>query len=95
VLVIDNGLYEVTGGQATAGAGHADFAALARASGIRRTYTFDDAAAWRAGADEALSGPGPVLIWLKVKGRRGQKTPAAPRPMPEQIARLKQALGGT
>src|SRR5438309_4860837 len=34
LLIIDNGLYEVTGGQATAGAGHTDFAGLARAAGI-------------------------------------------------------------
>src|SRR5437016_4550252 len=29
LLIIDNGLYEVTGGQPHAGAGHADFAGLA------------------------------------------------------------------
>ena len=49
--------------------------------------------AWRAGAGEALAGPGPVVIWLQVEGRLGQKTPRPPRPMAEQIARLQQALG--
>jgi thiamine pyrophosphate-dependent acetolactate synthase large subunit-like protein len=93
VLVLDNGMYEVTGGQPTAGTGHTDFAGLARAAGIRRVYAFDTAEAWRAGAAEALSGPGPVVVWLKVEGRLGQKTPSAPRPMAQQIARLKQALG--
>jgi thiamine pyrophosphate-dependent acetolactate synthase large subunit-like protein len=93
VLIMDNGLYEVTGGQATAGAGHTDFAGLARAAGIARVCTFDTLAAWRAGAAEALSGPGPVVVWLKVEGRLGQKTPAPPRPMAEQIARLRRALG--
>ena len=93
LLILDNGLYEVTGGQPTAGTGHTDFAAMARAAGIRRVYAFDTADAWRAGAAEALSGSGPVVIWLKVEGRLGQKTPAAPRPMAEQIARLRQALG--
>jgi hypothetical protein len=34
-----------------------------------------------------------VVVWLKVEGRLGQKTPAPPRPMAEQIARLKEALG--
>lgn len=92
LLIIDNGLYEVTGGQATAGTGHADFAALARAAGIRRVYTFTAAEEWRAGAAEALSGPGPVVICLKVEGKIGQKTPKPPRPMAEQISRLKQAL---
>jgi thiamine pyrophosphate-dependent acetolactate synthase large subunit-like protein len=93
VLILDNGLYEVTGGQPTAGTGHADFAGLARAAGIRRAYAFDTLEAWRQGAAEALAGPGPVVVWLKVEGRLGQKTPQAPRPMPEQIARLRQALG--
>jgi thiamine pyrophosphate-dependent acetolactate synthase large subunit-like protein len=93
LLVLDNGLYEVTGGQPVAGAGGTDYAALARGAGIRRVYTFSDAAAWSAGAQEALSGPGPVVIWLKIEGRLGQKTPKPPRPMAEQITRLRQALG--
>src|SRR5258708_30518949 len=38
LVIIDNGLYEVTGGQPTAGTGHADFAGLARAAGIGRVY---------------------------------------------------------
>jgi sulfopyruvate decarboxylase subunit beta len=92
LLIIDNGLYEVTGGQPTVGAGHTDFAAMAKATGIKRVYTFNMAEAWRFRAPEALSGKGPVVIWLKVEGKKGQKTPSAPRPMVEQIARLKQAL---
>jgi sulfopyruvate decarboxylase subunit beta len=93
LIIIDNGQYEVTGGQPTAGAGHTDFAGLARAAGIPRVYSFDNVETWRAGAREALSGAGPVVIWLKVEPKMGQKTPAAPRPMAEQIARLKQGLG--
>lgn len=93
LLILDNGLYEVTGGQPTAGAGHVDFAALARAAGIARVYAFDTADAWRGSAAEALTDAGPVVIWLKIEGRLGQKTPKAPRTMSEQIARLRQALG--
>ncbi len=93
LLVLDNGLYEVTGGQVHAGAGHADYADLARAAGVHRAYAFDTLAAWRAGAAEALSGRGPVVVVLKVEGRVGQKTPKPPRPMGEQIERLRGALG--
>jgi thiamine pyrophosphate-dependent acetolactate synthase large subunit-like protein len=93
LLVLDNGLYEVTGGQATPGACRTDFAGLARAAGIARTYAFETLPAWQAGAAEALAGAGPVVVWLKVEGQLGQKTPRAPRPMAEQIARLRQALG--
>ena len=93
VLILDNGQYEVTGGQPHAGAGHVDFAAVARAAGIKRTYSFDTLAAWQAGAAEALRGPGPVVIHLKVEALPGQKTPKAPRPMAEQIRRLQEVLG--
>jgi thiamine pyrophosphate-dependent acetolactate synthase large subunit-like protein len=92
LVIIDNGIYEVTGGQATAGAGHTDFAAMARAAGIRRAYAFDSLEAWRAAAAEALSGAGPVAIWLKVEGKLGQRTPTPPRSLAAQIERLKKAL---
>ncbi len=95
LLIVENSLYEVTGGQPTAGAGRVDFAALAKAAGIERVYRFDRADAWRGGAAEALSGPGPVVVSLQVEGRIGQKTPKAPRPMSEQIARLRGGLGFT
>jgi len=92
VLIIDNSQYEVTGGQPTAGAGRADFAGLARAAGIRRVYSYDRIEAWRKGAAEALTGDGPVAIWLKVEPKKGQKTPAPPRPMAEQVDSLKKTL---
>jgi thiamine pyrophosphate-dependent acetolactate synthase large subunit-like protein len=93
VIVLDNGMYEVTGGQPTPGSGRIDFAVLAQGAGIRRVYSCADLASWQATAADALAGPGPVLIWLRVEGRHGQTTPAAPRPMAEQIRRLRQGLG--
>jgi thiamine pyrophosphate-dependent acetolactate synthase large subunit-like protein len=93
LLIMDNELYEVTGGQKPAGAGRIDFAGLARSAGVARVYRFDELAAWEAGAAGALAGAGPVVVWLKLEGRTGQKTPKAPRPMAEQIVRLRQALG--
>jgi thiamine pyrophosphate-dependent acetolactate synthase large subunit-like protein len=93
LVVMDNAMYEVTGGQPTAGTGRVDFAGLARAAGIARVYTFDEAESWRAGSGEALSGSGPVFIWLKVEGRLGQKAPLPLRPMTDQISRLRAALG--
>ncbi len=95
VLLIDNGLYEVTGGQAVANARRTDFATIARGAGITRVYECATRAEWGAVAGEALSGRGPVFVSLKVKGELGQPTPTAPRTMAEQIARLKEALGST
>jgi sulfopyruvate decarboxylase subunit beta len=93
VLILDNGHYEVTGGQPHAGAGHVDFAMIARGAGIARVYFFADLAAWQAGAAAALAGRGPVVIHLKVEALAGQKTPKPPRPIVEQIRRLQEALG--
>jgi thiamine pyrophosphate-dependent acetolactate synthase large subunit-like protein len=93
LLILDNGLYEVTGGQPVAGAGLTDYAALAKGAGIGRVYSFPDLTSWSAGASEALSGAGPVVIWLRIEGRLGQKTPKPPRPMSEQLARLRDGLG--
>lgn len=93
VILIDNGLYEVTGGQDVPNAGRTDFAAIARGSGIRRVYAFETLDGWKSGAAECVTGDGPVFVWLKVAGERGKATPSAPRPMAEQIARLRAALG--
>jgi thiamine pyrophosphate-dependent acetolactate synthase large subunit-like protein len=92
LVIMDNQLYEVTGGQPTVGAGKVDFAGLARSAGIARAYRFDTLEHWQAGAAEALSGPGPVAIWLRIEGRLGQRTPRPPRPMAEQLKRLRTAL---
>lgn len=92
VVIMDNQMYEVTGGQPTAGAGHVDFAGLARSAGVRRVYRFDTLESWTTGAGEALSGAGPVVIWLRIDGRLGQTTPKPPRPMAEQLQRLRDVL---
>jgi thiamine pyrophosphate-dependent acetolactate synthase large subunit-like protein len=92
VLLIDNGLYEVTGGQPVAGAGRTDFAGLARASGIADVWACDTAADWERVAPAALATAGPAFVWLTAEGRLGMATPTAPRPMAEQIARLRAAI---
>ncbi len=93
VLLIDNGLYEVTGGQDIAGAGQTDYAGLARAAGIKRVHACSDRTDWLARAKEVLAGEGPVFVWLKVAGERGRTTPAPPRPMTEQVRRLCEQIG--
>jgi sulfopyruvate decarboxylase subunit beta len=82
----------VTGGQDVAGAGTTDYAGLARAAGIGRVYAFAEAEAWRTAAPDVLGGPGPAFAWLTVQGVRGHKTPSPPRPMGEQVERLRAAV---
>ncbi len=88
VLIMENGLYEVTGGQTLTGAGLVDFVGLAQSAGVKRTFRFETLSEWESGAADALSGSEPTVIVLKLEGRRGQKTPKPPRPMSEQIQRL-------
>src|SRR5215204_1560732 len=46
LIVMDNALYEVTGGQPPPGAGVTNFAQIAQGAGIRRVYTFADLDGW-------------------------------------------------
>jgi thiamine pyrophosphate-dependent acetolactate synthase large subunit-like protein len=88
IILVDNGLYEVTGGQAVANSRRTDFARIAQGAGIPRVYTCATLDQWQQLAPEALSGPGPVFVWWQVDGEKGRTTPAPPRPMSEQIRRL-------
>ena len=75
LVVMDNGMYEVTGGQPIVGARRIDFARIAQGAGIRRVYHFADVSPWQEQARQCLEPPGPVFIWLEIEGRRGQRTP--------------------
>src|SRR5689334_21142441 len=57
LVVVDNSMYEVTGGQPTAGTGHTDFAGMACAAGLKRVHAFDALKDWQARFREALSRP--------------------------------------
>ncbi len=93
VIVLDNGIYEVTGGQKTAAAvGHFDFAALARASGFESVVAFNDLPAWRDGARAALSMPGPRFILLCVEPVGAEYFLDAPGPMSERLPKFQAAL---
>lgn len=76
-LVLDNGLNESTGGQASPSAG-VDFSALARACGYRW--------AGPVGGFQALSQPGPTLLHIPVKPTPG-KPPPRPDKSPVKLAR--------
>ncbi len=93
VLVIDNGVYEVTGAQPTPGAGRVDFAAMARACGFGAVYRFADLAAWARAVADVLDEAGPTLVVLDVEGVAGIPGPRSPGPAGERARRLMQALG--
>lgn len=94
LVVIQNGIYEVTGGQATAAGAAADFAALGRAAGMASVVEFSTLEAWRGGAPAALRLAGPRLIVLRVAPVGAEYHLSPPGPMPAQLARFSAALNG-
>lgn len=95
LIVFDNGIYEVTGGQstaATAGEARVDFAKLATACGIASATAFESLDAWRAGAAAALAAPGPRFITLKVAPVGDEYQLDSPGPIRERVRAFRQAL---
>jgi thiamine pyrophosphate-dependent acetolactate synthase large subunit-like protein len=62
IVVMDNGAYEITGGQPTASSQGADLAAIARGAGIARSAWAADETHFESLIDHALATPGPHLI---------------------------------
>jgi thiamine pyrophosphate-dependent acetolactate synthase large subunit-like protein len=100
LAVLDNGIYEVTGGQQTAAAtvgspSQVDFAALARAAGFLSVRQFDRLPDWQREAADALSLPGPRFILLAVEPVGADYFLESPGPMAERMARFRKALAET
>jgi sulfopyruvate decarboxylase subunit beta len=96
LMVFNNGVYEVTGGQPLAGAGKVAFDAVARAAGIRNVTHIQDISSWKAIAPRILRGPGLEFAVIDVEPiTSGEIAPKAPCPINEQIARFREALQAT
>jgi thiamine pyrophosphate-dependent acetolactate synthase large subunit-like protein len=65
VVVMDNGTYQITGGQPTATGLGADIVGIAKASGLTQSAWAADMAHFDALATQALNEPGPWLIALR------------------------------
>jgi sulfopyruvate decarboxylase subunit beta len=97
LVVLDNGIYEVTGGQQTpadrAGPTRAvDFAGLARAAGFSSVKSFDNLAAWQREAAGVLRLAGPRFVVLAVAPVGSAYHLESPGPLAERIARFRAAL---
>ena len=93
VVLLDNGLYEVTGGQETPAARVAvDYSGLARAAGFPATAEFRELADWQAGAVDVLALPGPRFIRLVVSAAPLTFLTGITPPLADQLAALQQAL---
>lgn len=67
-VVIDNGLFQITGGQSTATSVRADLSAMAIGAGIDRARTVADLESFREAVTAARREPGPHFIAAKVTG---------------------------
>ncbi len=80
-LVLENGVYAMTGGQPVPGVGRFNIAGIAKEAGYRATYTFTDLKEFAAQATKVLNELGPVLVCLKVEPEI-DNTPIHLRPPP-------------
>lgn len=93
LIVLDNGLYEVTGGQRTASAGgQVDFREIARGAGWPTVEVFRELELWEEGAKRALSTPGPRFIVLQVASIGLNYHLKIPGPMTDRIAKFRAAM---
>jgi thiamine pyrophosphate-dependent acetolactate synthase large subunit-like protein len=73
IVIMDNGLYQITGSQPTPAAGTADYVALARASGLAKCAWAADEDDFDGLIDEALAG-GPTFIAARIDDAPGVGT---------------------
>jgi sulfopyruvate decarboxylase subunit beta len=93
LVVLDNGIYEVTGGQATAAArASTDFAGLARAAGIKTVADFYKLDAWQNDGPALLQRAGPRFICLRVETVGENYQLESLGPMDRRIAAFRAAL---
>ncbi|MBD16599.1 MAG: hypothetical protein CMJ72_15805 [Planctomycetaceae bacterium] len=93
IILTDNNIYDVTGGQKTAASSlSVDYAMLAKSVGFETVATFDDSASWDAGVEEFLQAPGPRLAWLRVDPALPDDMKTVQEPMADQLTRIRQAM---
>jgi thiamine pyrophosphate-dependent acetolactate synthase large subunit-like protein len=92
LVIMDNGVYEVTGGQPVPR--RPDFAGLAKASGISNVFKFENASDWSAVAGQLLDVPGTTVIVLEIEPKPDRPAPKSPGPAAARAAALRSALAG-
>ncbi len=75
VVIMDNGLYQITGKQATATGGVTDIVAVARGAGLANAHWVRDEAHFDELMDRRFEEGGPVLIAAKIDDKPGAAQP--------------------
>jgi thiamine pyrophosphate-dependent acetolactate synthase large subunit-like protein len=92
VVLFDNGVYEVTGAQATAGSRTVDFAAIAKGAGFSSVFQFETLESWRDNIEKTLNAAGPSFVWLTVEPASDMSGPKSPGPARDRAKRFIDAL---
>jgi phosphonopyruvate decarboxylase len=92
-LLLDNGVHDSTGGQATVSP-HVDFAAVALACGYREAASCDNLAGFDAALGEALAGEGPAFVHMRIAPGSLEKL-GRPTIKPHEVARRFKAFLAT
>lgn len=85
-IILDNGMYAMTGGQPLPNQGNFSLTDMAKAAGYARTFEFDDLEEWTVRIGDVLKEKGPVLIVMKTVPEISDMVNAPPksrRRMPE------------
>jgi thiamine pyrophosphate-dependent acetolactate synthase large subunit-like protein len=91
MVIMDNGLYQITGSQPTPAAGIADFVAIARGTGIARSAWAADEEDFDRLIDAALAEGGPTFIAARIDDKPG--VGATDRDPPQIRDRFMRGLG--
>lgn len=98
LIIFDNGIYEITGGQPTpatsSGSPLVDHPALARAAGFQQVFVFDQLDDWIESARDVIDAPGPTFVHLSIAPVPGAVGPRSPSPAPPRAAEFGKALQG-
>ncbi|MDO8400716.1 MAG: thiamine pyrophosphate-dependent enzyme [Bradyrhizobium sp.] len=71
MIVMDNGVYQITGAQPTPAAAVADIVAIAAASGLSNSVWAADEEDFERLVDQSLSATGPTLIGVRIDDKPG------------------------
>lgn len=90
IILLDNGVYEVTGAQPVPA--RVDFVAIARASGFSTTHHYSELDAWSRDAEHVIAQPGPTFVLLDIQPVVGRAGPKSPGPAALRARAFKAAL---
>ena len=93
ILLLDNGMYEVTGGQKTAASEiDVDYVAMARAAGFRQLADFDVLDEWQAACAQVFESTGPRFVRLAVGATPTEVFAGTVSPIDQRLRAFRQSL---